>query len=447
LLQVKQRRKKKKKKKKPTHTHTLSLSLSLSQSIFQVSVSSQSFGPCTATGKTGQCLNEALCTGSAVASQDGANGCQAFASSVKCCVNVSFGACSAGGKQGLCVASCASSSTFLATSQGASGCQSFANDVKCCIPPATTTTTTSTTSTTTTTTPSTSTTPSITTTTTSSLPAGPTCVAYGRGGSCINKSLCAAPLTAYASVAGGLVTGCEPFASAIQCCSPGAPPATSAPAPGVTERVPAQALDLIKQFEGFFAKAYPDPLSGGKPITIGWGSTRTRSGGEFHLGDTITRDEGHLLLVDQLTRDYIPPQERNIPGWFQLNANQRSAIISFAYNMGAAFYGRSGFRTISNVLASKDWSKIRGAFLLYRNAGTNVEAGLRRRRTAEADLFLKPITNSAGLEEEPVAQVDLTADDDVDHLDPALHGGATAAGATAALAASAAALAAAHLAI
>lgn len=248
-------------------------------------------------------------------------------------------------------------------------------------------------------------------------------------------------------MAGGVVTGCESFASAVQCCSPGAPPATTAPSGGVSERVPAAAVDLIKQFEGFFAKAYPDPLSGGKPITIGWGSTRTRTGGEFHLGDTITREEAHILLVDQITRDYVPPQERNIPGWFQLNSNQRSAIISFAYNMGAAFYGKSGFRTISNVLASKDWSKIRGAFLLYRNPGTNVEAGLRRRRTAEADLFLKPVTNAAGLEEEPIPQVELTAEDDVDHLDPALHGGATAGAARVGVAAAAAAALAAAAAI
>jgi GH24 family phage-related lysozyme (muramidase) len=219
----------------------------------------------------------------------------------------------------------------------------------------------------------------------------------------------------------GLVTGCEKFSSAIQCCSLGRPSSTTTTTPGVSERVPAAAIALIKQFEGFFARAYNDPLSGGKPITIGWGSTRRRDGGEFHLGDTITREEAEFLLIGQITRDYVPPLENSVPGWFQLNANQRSAIISFAYNLGAHFYGKSGFRTLSNVLKNREWSKIRAALLLYVNKGSNVEAGLRRRRNAEADLFLKPITNSAGLEEEPIAQVGLTADDDVDHLDPSLH--------------------------
>ncbi len=34
------------------------------------------------------------------------------------------------------------------------------------------------------------------------------------------------------------------------------------------------ALKLIQQFEGCHLDAYPDPLSGGEPWTIGWGKTR-----------------------------------------------------------------------------------------------------------------------------------------------------------------------------
>ncbi|NET70362.1 MAG: hypothetical protein F6K62_04930 [Sphaerospermopsis sp. SIO1G2] len=44
----------------------------------------------------------------------------------------------------------------------------------------------------------------------------------------------------------------------------------------VTGKLPLCGVVLIKEFEGLYLQAYPDPLSGGKPITIGWGSTRKK---------------------------------------------------------------------------------------------------------------------------------------------------------------------------
>jgi hypothetical protein len=66
---------------------------------------------------------------------------------------------------------------------------------------------------------------------------------------------------------------------------------------------------------------------------------------------------------------------------------QQSALISFAYNLGAGFYGAEGFETISKRLREKDWAAVPDALLLYRNPGTNAEAGLKRRRIAEGKLW------------------------------------------------------------
>ncbi|MEM9908531.1 MAG: peptidoglycan-binding protein [Cyanobacteria bacterium P01_D01_bin.44] len=154
-------------------------------------------------------------------------------------------------------------------------------------------------------------------------------------------------------------------------------------------RVPLPGVELIKQFEGSHLKAYPDPLSGGKPYTIGWGSTRRKDGSPFKLGEVITQAEADDLLMHQVKSQFLPPLER-IPAWPELNENQRGALLSFAYNLGAAFYGSSGFSTISRVLRERRWDQIESALLLYRNPGSNVEAGLRRRRQAEADLFNTP---------------------------------------------------------
>jgi GH24 family phage-related lysozyme (muramidase) len=70
-----------------------------------------------------------------------------------------------------------------------------------------------------------------------------------------------------------------------------------------------------------------------------------------------------------------------------MNENQQGAILSFAYNLGADFYGSPNFNTITKVLKNKEWSKVPETLKLYRNPGTNVEKGLLRRRTAEGELW------------------------------------------------------------
>jgi lysozyme len=82
---------------------------------------------------------------------------------------------------------------------------------------------------------------------------------------------------------------------------------------------------------------------------------------------------------------------RKIPCWDELNANQQGAILSFAYNLGPYFYGSSGFESMTRVLKNKQWNEIKDTFLKYRSPGTSVEAGLKRRRQAEAKLFLTPV--------------------------------------------------------
>ncbi len=71
-----------------------------------------------------------------------------------------------------------------------------------------------------------------------------------------------------------------------------------------------------------------------------------------------------------------------------MNDNQRGALLSFAYNLGAGFYGSGGFNTITNNLKQKNWKAIPETLKLYRNPGSSVEAGLLRRRIAEAKLWI-----------------------------------------------------------
>jgi len=153
--------------------------------------------------------------------------------------------------------------------------------------------------------------------------------------------------------------------------------------------LPLQGVALIKEFENCHLKAYYDPRTGGLPITIGWGSTRRKDGTRFMIGNKITQEEADDLFYYQLRREFIPALQK-IPYWSEMNDNQRGVLLCFAYNLGEDFYGHPDFNTITRVLKNKEWDKVPEALKLYRNPGSNVEAGLFRRRKAEGKLWSTP---------------------------------------------------------
>jgi len=148
----------------------------------------------------------------------------------------------------------------------------------------------------------------------------------------------------------------------------------------------AAALKIIKEFEGCHLTAYPDPLSGGDPWTIGYGTTRYQDGRKVSKGDKINAIEADMLLRQEVDR--IAAKLRDtVPFWIEMADHQKCSLISFAYNLGSGFYGASGFETISRELREKDWAAVPAALDLYRNPGSKVEAGLLRRRRAEGVLW------------------------------------------------------------
>jgi GH24 family phage-related lysozyme (muramidase) len=151
-------------------------------------------------------------------------------------------------------------------------------------------------------------------------------------------------------------------------------------------------IALIKEFEGCHLQAYPDPLTGGKPITIGWGNTCRLDGSPWVLGDSITQEEADSLLLDKINQEFLPSLQK-IPTWSQMSDNQKSALLSFAWNLGASFYGTAGFATITNSLSDvKYFDSVPNALMLYVNPNTNVTEGLKRRRKAEGLLWSTPVT-------------------------------------------------------
>jgi lysozyme len=169
--------------------------------------------------------------------------------------------------------------------------------------------------------------------------------------------------------------------------APASAPVAATPVTGGDD-VPQMGIKLIKEFEGCHLNAYPDPLTGGLPITIGWGSTRKKDGSHFKLGDTLTQQEADSLLIEQCKNEFLPAL-RKIPHWNEMSDGKRGALLSFAYNLGAGFYNGANFNTITKRLKNKEWDLVPDALYLYRNPGSNVEAGLARRRKAEGESWKK----------------------------------------------------------
>ncbi len=162
----------------------------------------------------------------------------------------------------------------------------------------------------------------------------------------------------------------------------------------------APALKLIKEFEGCHLTAYPDPLSGGDPWTIGYGTTRYPGGRRVSRGDKITVIEADMFVrteIDQIAKKL----SETVPHWSAMTDGQQSALISFSYNLGAGFYGTTGFETISKRLRERDWNAVPAALELYRNPGTNVESGLLRRRRAEGELWRSSLPKQPEVQQDP----------------------------------------------
>ena len=136
-----------------------------------------------------------------------------------------------------------------------------------------------------------------------------------------------------------------------------------------------QAANFIAPFEGFCAVPYND--IGGKP-TVGFGHL-IKPGESFTM---LTRDEGLALLAkDLIITDNQITKLVKIP----LNDNQRVALLSFAFNVGAGALAKS---TLLKKLNAGDFEGAAEQFLRWNKAGGRVIDGLTKRRLAEQKLFL-----------------------------------------------------------
>ena len=135
-------------------------------------------------------------------------------------------------------------------------------------------------------------------------------------------------------------------------------------------------VELIKQFEGYKDKAYLCPAN---VWTIGYGSTMWNDGKKVKEGEKITLQGAELLLHWDLNNRAKALNELNI------NQNQIDALLSFIYNIGISAFNKSTLKKL--VKANPNNPLIRDEFIKWRNKGSKFENGLRKRRTAESNLY------------------------------------------------------------
>ncbi len=155
-----------------------------------------------------------------------------------------------------------------------------------------------------------------------------------------------------------------------------------------------EAKALIKQFEGLSLKPYRCPAGYN---TIGYGHViKDFEEPLFKAG--IGNSEAEIMLIgDMNLANQALTRLVSVP----LNHQQRAALVSFVFNVGAGAFQAS---TMRQKLNRREYTDAAEQFLRWIHGGGRPLPGLVRRRHAERALFLREIVRP----EEPVVQADLS---------------------------------------
>ena len=133
-------------------------------------------------------------------------------------------------------------------------------------------------------------------------------------------------------------------------------------------------LQLIKDFEGLRLAAYRCPA--GIP-TIGWGHIKG-----VKMGQVITEEQAEDYLVED-----ISPLERHLNKLgINFRQEQFDALVSWLFNLGIGNFKKSNL--LKRIQADATDEAIAAEFIKWIYAGNTHLAGLKKRRVAEANMFV-----------------------------------------------------------
>ena len=133
-------------------------------------------------------------------------------------------------------------------------------------------------------------------------------------------------------------------------------------------------IDLIKKFEGCKLYAYRDGVG---VLTIGYGHTKN-----VKAGMAITQQQAEAFLKDD-----IKPIETLLNGMgINYTQGQFDALTSWIFNLGQGNFKSSTM--YKHIVGKKSDVEITDQMVKWYNAGGRPLIGLKKRRCAEANMFL-----------------------------------------------------------
>lgn len=149
-----------------------------------------------------------------------------------------------------------------------------------------------------------------------------------------------------------------------------------------TRKTSPKGIALIHSFESCKLKAYPDPGTGGKPFTIGWGSTTDEQGNPIAPGTVWTQERADSRFALDLAK--FEQGVSDLIGSAATTQGQFDAMVSIAYNIGLKNFQTS---TLLKMHKAGNFGGAFGQFARWNKAADKVMNGLVRRRAAEAELY------------------------------------------------------------
>ena len=133
-------------------------------------------------------------------------------------------------------------------------------------------------------------------------------------------------------------------------------------------------LSLIKRYEGCRLKAYKDSVG---VWTIGWGNTS-----HAKAGMAITQQQAEQFLKE----DLLPIENALNAMNINFTQNAFDALCGWIFNLGLGSFNSSSMKKY--IILRKSDIEITDQMVRWFNAGGKPLLGLKKRRCAEANMFL-----------------------------------------------------------
>jgi len=146
-----------------------------------------------------------------------------------------------------------------------------------------------------------------------------------------------------------------------------------------------RAIELIRNYEGFSEKAYPDSKTGGAPYTFGYGTQFYPDGSPVLRGRCCTKEKALEYLEYELQNISEDLEKINLI----LEPTMKEALVSFVHSIG---WQPFLYSELSDCIANENWYGVAAEMSRWIfDEDHRVIGGLIDRRREEVELFLSEV--------------------------------------------------------